>query len=73
MRPVEEMTREELVAEAKSLQRLYEARLAPTSLRPPTTGDLDEGLSRYFDVRSELQRRETEPPLDRKRSIRATD
>ncbi|TQL58786.1 hypothetical protein FB474_0125 [Oryzihumus leptocrescens] len=66
MRPVELMTIEELVAEAKALQRLYEARLAQASdtLERPTMGDMDEGLSRYFDVRSELQRREDGPPLD---------
>ena len=66
MRPVELMTTEELVAEAKALQRLYEARLAQASdtLDRPTMGDIDEDLSRYFDVRSELQRREDGPPLD---------
>ncbi|MGZ4598436.1 MAG: hypothetical protein ACXVYY_13105 [Oryzihumus sp.] len=66
MRPVELMTTEELVAEAKALQRMYEARLAQASdtLERPTMGDMDEDLSRYFDVRSELQRREDGPPLD---------
>ena len=66
MRPVELMTHEELVAEAKALQRLYEARLAEASemLEGPSTGDMAEDLSRYFDVRSELQRREDGPPLD---------
>ncbi|HET7660750.1 MAG TPA: hypothetical protein VFK66_10210 [Oryzihumus sp.] len=66
MRPVELMTIEELVAEAKALQRLYEARLAQASvtLEGPTVGDMDEDLSRYFDVRSELQRRRDGPPLN---------
>ena len=66
MRPVELMTIEELVAEAKALQRLYEARLAQASntLEGSTMGDIDEDLSRYFDVRSELQRRGDGPPLD---------
>jgi hypothetical protein len=66
MRPVELMTVEELVAEAKALQRSYEARLAQASntLEGPSMGDIDEDLSRYFDVRSELQRRGDGPPLD---------
>ena len=66
MRPVELMTIEQLVAEAKALQRLYEARLARASdtLGGPTVGDMDEDLSRYFEVRSELQRRGDGPPLD---------
>ncbi|MGN6636879.1 MAG: hypothetical protein ACTHJ6_15675 [Oryzihumus sp.] len=66
MRPVELMTREELVAEAKALQRLYEARLAQASgtFEPATMGEMDEDLSRYFDVRSELQRRDGGRPLD---------
>ena len=66
MRPVELMTREELVAEAKTLQRLYEARLAqaPDTAGSPTMGEMDEDLSRYFDVRSELQRRADGEPLD---------
>ena len=66
MRPVELMTHEELLAEAKTLQRLYEARLAQASgtLGGPGPGEMNEDLSRYFDVRSELQRREDGPPLD---------
>ena len=66
MRPVELMTIEELVVEAKALQRVYEARLAQVTntLEGPTMGDIDEDLSRYFDVRSELQRRGDGPPLD---------
>ncbi|GAA1236309.1 hypothetical protein GCM10009657_09910 [Oryzihumus leptocrescens] len=34
------------------------------TFEPATVGDIDEDLSRYFDVRSELQRREDGPPLD---------
>lgn len=66
MRPVEVMTYEELVAEAKALQSSYEARLAQASEMPwPTAmADIDGDLSRYFDVRSELQRREGGPLVD---------
>ena len=59
MRPVELMTEEVLVAEATRLQHVYEAHLRQVSetVGRATMGDMDDQLTRYFDVRSELQQR----------------
>ena len=67
MKPVQAMTDHELRNEAGPLQAVYEAHLATVSddLARATAGALDEQLSRYVELRSELDQRRGDqaPPL----------
>lgn len=60
MKPVELMTDEELASEVTTLRGMYVAHLKQVqdSVGRATMGDMDHQLSRYFEVRSELQRRQ---------------
>ncbi|WP_141787034.1 hypothetical protein [Oryzihumus leptocrescens] len=68
MKPVRAMTDHELRNEAGPLQAVYEAHLATVSddVARATAGALDEHLSRYVELRSELDQRggDQAPPLE---------